>query len=66
MVQIATAATALNIEVGPTARHWVPITFAVKVYVYFGDGATPAILALVVQALSFTLPERLLLLVLEV
>ena len=58
------ARTTLNIEIGPAARHRVALP--IEVDIDLGDGAPPAILTLIVQPLSFPLPKRLLLLVLEV
>ena len=68
MVQIiaASATSTLNIKIGPAARHRVATALPIKVDVDLGDGAPPAILTFVIQALSFPLSERLLLLVLEV
>lgn len=69
MVQIiaAAASATLNIEIGPAARHRVATAaLPIKVDIDLGDGAAPAILTLVIQALSLPLSERLLLLVLEV
>ena len=55
---------ALNVQIGPAAGHGVARALTIEVYIYLGNRTSATVLALVVQALSFPLSKRLLLLVL--
>ena len=55
-----------NVQIGSAACHRVATSLPIKVDIDLGDRTSPTILTLIVQSLSFPLPKRLLLLVLEV